>query len=575
MTIGRIHARSSPNLCRALLALAAAVAMARPAGAGTDGILLDGFDVDLGKAYFVGGGSDLGPGTAAQPFATITKGIAAAAADAVKKNVVVAAGEYPESVALADGVNLYGEYTPGSFVRAAGNYTILDGVALSGVHAHAVLAAGIGAATVFDRFVVFGPANVEPGGNSYAIYVSGVNANLQITNNRIFAGHGGPGTDGAAGPDGLAGIDGGGRNADAGVADPGYDAFAATATGECNTTNNRQLANGGALTCGATSVSGGNGGGNRCPVMSYCDLWDPSYGCLTNASNFHWIKYSALDGAAGSGAGAGAGGTGGDDMIQIYANFANGYVCYVPPDSTSGLAGANGSNGADGAGVAGCTQAIGHLDGGDWSAGAAPDGEPGAYGSGGGGGGAGGGGKCENDGKGNSACSDGTGKDTLGAHGGGGGSGGCGGSGGGGGGSGGGAFGIFIAGGAAPVVTGNLLAEGTGGRGGNGGNGGARGLGGSGGHAGSAGVPVVFCSDVAGAGGAGGNGGFGSGGGGGCGGGSFGIYASGVGTPNYCDAAAGNTFASGAAGAGGSGGLSQANPGGDGAGGLLADCSVH
>ena len=47
----------------------------------------------------------------------------------------------------------------------------------------------------------------------------------------------------------------------------------------------------------------------------------------------------------------------------------------------------------------------------------------------------------------------------------------------------------------------------------------------------------------------GGNGGYGAGGGGGCGGASFGIYTSGIGAPNYCQAAAANTLSDGAGGA--------------------------
>ena len=85
----------------------------------------------------------------------------------------------------------------------------------------------------------------------------------------------------------------------------------------------------------------------------------------------------------------------------------------------------------------------------------------------------------------------------------------------------------------------------------------------------------MFCADVAGRGGNGGDGGHGSGGGGGCGGSSFGIYTSGAGSPNYCQAAAMNTFSGGNGGAGGSGGYSIINPGGTGTQGALTDCSFN
>jgi hypothetical protein len=108
---------------------------------------------------------------------------------------------------------------------------------------------------------------------------------------------------------------------------------------------------------------------------------------------------------------------------------------------------------------------------------------------------------------------------------------------------------------------------GAGGAGGAGGKGGIRGVGGVGG---TTGVPAVFATDAAGRGGNGGNGGHGSGGGGGSGGSSFGIYASGLASPNYCDMAANNNINGGAGGAGGSGGLSLVNPGGAGEAGVVA-----
>ena len=55
----------------------------------------------------------------------------------------------------------------------------------------------------------------------------------------------------------------------------------------------------------------------------------------------------------------------------------------------------------------------------------------------------------------------------------------------------------------------------------------------------------------------------------------FGVYTSGVGTPNYCQPAANNSIASGAAGSGGAGGYSVINPGGAGTGGTLLDCSFN
>jgi hypothetical protein len=549
----------------------------------SDSVFADGFDSPLvADAFFVSPqGFDTNPGTANQPFQTIGKGITAAAGDALKRTVLVAAGVYSESVTLADGVNVFGQYQAGTWARDPAFYTIIDGVASTGNHDRTVIASNITSATTFDGFVVFGSSNDKAGGNSYAVYVSAANANLQITNNVIFSGHGGPGASGTAGTYGSDGISGSGRISDLAVADSAYDAKDANGTGECDIANNRQYSNGGTLTCGTTAVGGGSGGGNRCPAMSYCDNGDINFGCKQNASNFHWNKYTALNGAAGSaGTGAtdgaaGAAATSGDDMIQIFSNFYGGYICYLPPNTTAGGAGSNGGNGGHGSAVLGCSASSGTVVSGDWFGGGAGAGVAGGNGAGGGGGGAGGGAKCEPDGFGDSACADGGGKDTLGGHGGGGGSGACGGSGGGDGGPGGGAFGIFIVGtGTAPTIAGNIIFGGSGGPGGAGGNGGAGGIGGLGALGGTVGVPTIFCTDVAGSGGNGGNGGHGSGGGGGCGGSSFGIYTHGIGTPNYCTPGT-NTFVDGAAGFGGTGGLSLVNTGGAGADGSSSHCSFN
>jgi hypothetical protein len=576
----RIRRHAGPRAaCRLALALLLTAFGSGSSGAG-DLILVDGFDAEPGAAYFVGPeGDDGGPGSASQPFQTISKAVASAAADPLKKTVIVAGGVYGESVALANGVSLFGGYHAGSWLQVWNEYSIIAGVSSSGVHDRTVLAVNITSATTLDGFVIIGSANAKAGGNSYAVYVSGSNANLALTNNIIFAGHGGPGGAGGAGIAGEAGAAGSGRNADLETADPVYDAKTASNTGECNLSNNRQYANGGALTCGgAVNVGGGNGGGNQCPVMSTCTAGTTS-GCTT----ISWNEFSAIDGGAGhtggaNGGGAGAGNFGGDDMVLYNATALSSLLCYQPTDTdgdgsfTYGLDGLDGGDGGAASGVVWCSAAIGSVVGGHWTAGAAVSGSRGGHGGGGGGGGAGGGAKCSP----TSPANCPGGKDNLGGHGGGGGSGGCGGGGGGAGSSGGGAFGIFVVGaGGAPVISGNAIYGGSGGAGGFGGNGGAGGLGGAGGVGGTAGVPEIFCSDAGGRGGRGGAGGYGAGGGGGCGGASIAIYTAGVGSPNYCQPIANNLISDGSAGAAGAGGLSQVNSAGSGQPGVLAACSFH
>jgi hypothetical protein len=488
-----------------------------------DVIFADGFDIDFANAYFVSpGGLDTNPGTKASPFLTISKGIADAAADAQKHTVVVAAGSYKESVTLANGVSLFGEFDSGAWARDPANATILDG------------------------FAVFGPANANPGGNSYAIYVSGSNANLHISHNAIFAGHGGPGMAGTPGTDGNDGVDGAAYSAT-------LDSFTATGTGQCNVSNNRAAAGGGALTCaGAISVDGGSGGGNNCT---------PAYSTQNSTS--------AFPATAGKPGGGESGGSAGAAGVRGYDAELNGSTCFVPVNVSAqqlpqfGSNGADGSNGGSAGGGGGCATPSGSVFGGDWIGGSAPDAGGGSNGGGGGGGAAGGGAVC---------TTSGTCKDMLGGHGGGGGSGGCGGSGGSGGGPGGGAFGIFIVGGSAAIVAGNTLFLGAGGDGGSGGNGGVGGLGGNGSQGGQ--VDTLFCTGKGGSGGNGGQGGSGAGGGGGCGGASFGVYTFGVGMPPYCAAGSNTTFG-GFGGAGGVGGSSFVNPGGSGQVGVLAACSLN
>lgn len=492
----------------------------------------------------------VGTGAGRYPCKSIAQGIARATT-LNRPRVLIANGIYPEAVTLVAGRSLLGGHRPDTWQRdVASTSTYITGAATfaSTNHDYTVRAINITSTTTFEGFVVVGSVNNKASGNSYGIYVSGSNSTLSIINNVVFGGRGGAGSNGATGASGPFGVDGTGRPANP----PGYDAKIATGTGFCDpATNDRQYTNGGVRSCGSNNVSGGNGGGNRCePVAGF-------------------TQFSALDGTSGGvgspllGGTAGPGGVGGSDMELDNA----GNSCFISTDPgwhDYGLDGTPGGNGANGAVVAGCSAATGAVAGGHWSGGAGASGVAGGNGGGGGGGGAGGGARCVD-------CPDN--KDQLGGHGGGGGSGGCGGSGGGAASAGGGVFAIFVVGGAAPVITGNDLTLGQGAQGGRGGVAGTGGVGGFGAEGGQ--VGTLFCPSLGGRGGNGGAGGHGSGGGGACGGSSIGIYTSGVGTPNYCMAAANNTMAGGAAGVGGAGGYSVINPGGAGASGTLSNCSFN
>ncbi len=484
----------------------------------------------------------LGPvdtGGGRHPCKTITYGLSRAVATGRGK-VLVADGLYEETVTLVNGKSLLGGYRQDTWERhVSSSLTVIRGTD-TGTHRNTFIASGVTSTTTLEGFVIYGQVNTNIGGNSYAIYVSNSNSNLRILNNVLYAGAGGPGQSRSPGANGLPGVDGQGRN----PSNPGaYDAFV-TGQRPCNSSNDRWYNNGGQRICGTDDVSGGRGGGNRCP---------PTGG----------TEYSGRDGGAGQpgdgalGGAGGAGGDAGDDGTLDYLFYD--VVCYLPSNPMTGAVGVNGSPGANGAAGSGCANHVGSVIGGHWVGFSGGDGGAGGNGGGGGGGGAGGGGDSNVPGY----------NDRLGGHGGGGGSGGCGGSGGQGGGAGGASIAIMIVGGSAPTIQGNVVFQGVGGNGGDGGNGG---VGGPGGHGGNGGICTgsCWCHQAAGKGGEGGAGGHGGGGGGGCGGASYGILTSGVsGVPSYCTA---NTVSGGAGGAGGQGGVSLGNSGAPGTAGIVQAC---
>jgi len=474
------------------------------------------------------------------PCLTITKGIARVVA-LERESVVVADGLYEETVTLADGVSLLGGYRADTWERHLTSSLSTVRGDDSGLHRNTFIAEGIAGTTLVQGFIVYGPVNDSPGGNSHAFYVKGSGPGLQILDNVIFSGTGGAGASQLAGAKGTDGVGGEGR-------DPGspsaYDAII-TVSHPCSSNNDRWYDNGGKMQCDSDNVEGGRGGGNRCP---------PEGG----------IEYSGRDGGsgnAGAGPGGGSSGSGGDAGNDGEMNGS----CWLPGSPMTGSDGVNGSRGDDGNAGKGCTEPEGSVDGDYWIGGVSGAGGEGANGGGGGGGGAGGGGECL------SGCS---GDDRLGGHGGGGGSGGCHGNGGEGGVAGGAAFAVFVLGGAAPAIQDNRVFLGIGGVGGDGGNGG---VGGTGGHGGDGGKcpGSCWCYKSAGKGGEGGDGGHGGGGGGGCGGASFGIYSWNVtGVPFYCSPSNGNVFNVGSPVFGGSGGNSFGNSGDPGGNGTVQQCRI-
>lgn len=479
-------------------------------------------------------GCGLGPSTTGggrYPCKSITYGLARAAALGRGK-LFVADGTYEETVELKDDKkkSLYGGYRPDNWER---HYTTTMTIIRGNDTAHephkmTIYANGITTTTVVEGFVIYGQSATGTGGNSYAVYVTGSNANLTIRYNVIYGAMGGPGASAGQANAGSPGDNGGGRPADGAGYDPVHATDGDGTYGECISSFNRSLTNGGTSACGRT---GGNGGGNHCT---------PSYD----------TQSSGDPGASGTG-GAAGGAEGYDVRISYVADGV--YGCLVPSNHMEGYPGTSGSNGGNGSGGTGCASSNGTVSAGHWQGTSGSAGVSGGGGGGGGGGGSGGGGH-----RGGSEPYD----DVLGGHGGGGGAGGCGGTGGSGGAAGGGGFAIFVtASGSAVVIQNNTMTLGMGGPGGSGGGGGSGGEGGKGGEGGRAGISVpVNCGNAGGTGGNGGNGGHGGGGGGSCGGTAVGIGYSGT-APNF---ATGNVYYGNTAdkgGAGGAGGSSMGNPG--------------
>ena len=474
------------------------------------------------------------------PCRTISYALANRASAATRPNVLVADGAYTEQITLRQGIFLLGGHRSSTWERnAAGSLTVVRGPSGIGDR-KAVVCTSLSSAG-FDGFVVDGANATSVSANSYAIYAKDCGSGVSFTTNQIYAGKGGPGSNGAAGTSGAAGLNGaaGGNTVNASTATCVPTPGGAGGTRSCQDPATFSAA----VTDTFTSVNGGTGG---------------NAACITRTSTTSATGTSGT-GVAGANAGGG-GGTGGQPSVYNNASATAAGTCYVPSGSTDGVAGTSPAVLADrdGAGGLGCGLNNGSIVGGEWRGNAGASGNHGRHGAGGGGGGGGGG----------SIANSGT-QEGLGGSGGGGGSGGCAAELGYTGTGGGGSFGIFViyttpAGASLPVISSNRISRDFGGDGGDGGNGGAGGdpgaAGGGGQNTSAANDIRRFCSHFGQAGAPGTRGGHGGGGGGGCGGSSWDIMVWGAGTLTNTTYASGNTFLNSAAtatsGTGGSGGTS-------------------
>ncbi len=426
----------------------------------------DGIDGDVGIGVFVAptfvGGNDANPGTMAMPVATIQRGIQIASTSGrARMEVYVSAGTYNESVALSNGVSIYGGYlaTMG-WARSDAYVSEIRGgeTAVSGI--------GISMALEIQLMTIISADASTPGASSYGVRVANSTGVVRLEANTIRSGAGAAGNPGMDGTPGTAGS----RGRDGHLGCDGCTRFDC-ASPPCNDGGASACAVGGRGGNGATEGAGGSNG----------DM-----------------------GASGSASGVGgAGGTGGSG-----AGFCGTFL----GDPGGAAPGPGGSPGADGANGATPTEAVGSTSMGRYSPASGIPGTAGSHGGGGGGGGGGAGGTSD------LLC-----RTDRGGGGGGGGGAGCAGTPGAGGFGGGGSFGVFASSALIDAVDNTITVGngGMGGRGGDGGDGGASGGGGTGGPGADDARPGGNGS----AGGRGGNSGSGSGGPGGPSYGIFGVTA--------------------------------------------------
>ena len=507
----------------------------------------DGVDGDAAHALFVWDGSDQSQGTRAHPYKTIGEALEAFNPSKYTQ-ILVATGQYYETVQLAEGVQLYGGYSSDFAKRDVVGYpTIIVGPEPTGANAPKGVVNGVGIKnkkTVVAGFAIYGfdvaqqSAASTAGKSTYAVYLRDCSSQVTIANNLIFGGRGGDGGMGTAGAVGVQGGAGG----------PGLDSK------ECATAS-----------CAGETQPGGSAGTN-----ASCAGTSGNAGAGANGS-IDPQAYAAPAGINGLG-GANARYT--TEYAPQFSNLCK-YDCVIAGD-LNGQDAQTGANGTNGSGGPGCASPLGSLlSTGEWVAGAASGGGTGAAGKGGGGGGAGGCVPNSNP----ATCTVGHRVGDLGGTGGGGGAGGCGGAGGKAGGGGGGSFAVFVAfsaspGAAVPNIAGNIIYVGQGGAGGDGAYGGHGGGGGPGGFGGLTKTPA-WCAGPGGKGGRGGDGGSGGGAGGGCGGVAFGVAGNFISGAKYDTLNAFVQPAGSSGGPGGSGGpspaggLSNGTSGVDGAAGII------
>jgi len=510
-------------------------------------------------------GNDSGPGTLVFPMRTIPAAIQRARETG--KTVLVAWGNYAGPVEMAEGVSLYGGYSPDFSERDTSLYPVVI-ENINGEPGHPTLICrNISGSTEIGGVTIVGSEPARHGEGATAVYFNNCSSNVKFSGSIVYAARGKDGLEGRSSSDNLSRwgmsslVELNGENGN-----PGQNGIT-TETERCSGMR-VPGGRGGENFCPGTGnrLDGGDGGDTICPHTG-CVSGQPcaNAGCTDFTQNGICdmetvLRLAVPNPPAENGQGPGAGSAG----AQTYDAVTNRFSCHFCDDNPTlqreGANGESGSPGNDGNGGNGCTDRMGifDYDSGTWRS---LNGENGSDGTDGGGGG---GGTC---GSGYDVIEGVTGcGDALGGSGGGGGSGGCGAPGADGGQGGGSSIGIAVVlpsnQAFGPTFTDIHVITQSGGTGGDGGIGASGGTGGAGGEGGQG---TFWCTRRGGRGGDGGKGGAGGGGGGGCGGNvsGFHVISSNPSSINYIQAIqrANSVDVLAPAGRGGNGGFSPGNSG--------------
>lgn len=287
----------------------------------------DGIDGLLGCSVFVNQmvGSDLNDGTAIDdPVATIQRGIEISQTYDPPRMVLVAAGNYQETVNLNSGVSIYGGYDPDTWDRDVyGNVT-----QITGQGPRTIIAESLATFVELDGFTINAASYASGAQSTYAVWVRDIPDNLlQIDYCTINAGDAGNGSDGANGSNGEDGGHGG--NATGTTPGPG-------GTSACNAIGG----NGGAgQPCPASGGLSGQAGGDPTPVG---DGGPPGASDCSGACNDEMPN-----GSPGLPGYAGINGSGSQTAIDVEGTFANDGF-WVGPQGTNATRGHHGSGGGGG-----------------------------------------------------------------------------------------------------------------------------------------------------------------------------------------------------------------------------------